>query len=234
MQIRINKYLSTCGIASRRKADELINQGLITVNGKKALIGQGVDPENDAILFNGKPTQFKHDLIYIALNKPFRVVSTVSDDRNRPTVINYVPFKERLYPVGRLDYESTGLVLLTNDGDLALKITHPRYHLPKTYVVTTIEEFTTEQLSKLSNGISLDGKVILPAIVTKLNPKTFQIIIRQGLNRQIRRMCEKVNLTIKTLHRTQIGPIRIGDLKKGEYRLLKKTELKQLQELLHD
>ena len=102
------------------------------------------------------------------------------------------------------------------------------------FLIGGADLFTTEQLSKLSNGISLDGKVILPAIVTKLNPKTFQIIIRQGLNRQIRRMCEKVNLTIKTLHRTQIGPIRIGDLKKGEYRLLKKTELKQLQELLHD
>ena len=136
-----------------------------------------------------------------------------------------------LYPIGRLDYNSTGLILLTNDGNLTLKLTHPRYHLPKTYVVKTMEDITDEQIKILRSGIVVDGQKTLPAAVIVLGRKTFNIILHQGLKRQIRRMCEKVGLSVENLHRTDIGPINIGNLKPGKFRKLTPTEIEKLKSL---
>lgn len=231
MEIRINKYLSQCGIASRRKLEAMLWDGQFEVNGERAVPGQMIDTEKDEITHLKRPISKPKDFIYIALNKPLDIVSSTDDEMGRKTVTDIVKSKERLYPVGRLDKESTGLIILTNDGDLALKLTHPRYHLPKTYEVTTQEVAFQPQLDKLARGVKVMGKKTLPAIVEKTGRKSFNITITQGMNRQIRKMCNEVRMTIKSLKRISIGPIELGTLGNGEYRYLKPEEVETLKAL---
>ncbi len=229
MEIRINKYLATAGVGARRKVERMLWDGEIEVNGVKAVPGQLID-DNDVVTRNGERIVRTNKLIYIALNKPVGVVSTTSDEKGRPTVMDLIPFKERLYPVGRLDQNSTGLILLTNDGDLALRLTHPRYHLPKTYEVTTKENISDYQLNRLRNGVLVYDQKTDPAFVKLKGPNSFQIILHQGLKRQIREMCKNVGLNVKSLHRVQIGPITLGRIKAGEFRELSPKELEVLSE----
>ena len=228
MLIRLNKYIGNSGLAPRRKIEELIKTGQIKVNGITAEPGMRVNTETDIVTFKNILIKPLKNLVYIALNKPINILSSVGDPHGRKTVLDLVKSKERLYPIGRLDYNSTGLILLTNDGDLTLKLTHPRYHLPKTYFVGTKENITNDQLKSLSTGITIDNKKTLPTIVTALGKNTFNITLYQGIKHQIRIMCRDVGLSVETLHRTSIGPIDIGNLKSGEDRKLNPTEIERL------
>ncbi len=228
MEIRINKFLSQRGIASRRKLEAMLWDGEFQVNGEKAVPGQLIDSEKDTVTHLGRPISQPKEFVYIALNKPLDVVSSNDDEMGRTTVLDIVKSKERLYPVGRLDKDSTGLILLTNDGDLALKLTHPRYHLPKTYEVATQEPIMDYQLEKLAKGVRIMGKTTQKAEVERTGRKSFKITIYEGMNRQIRKMANEVHLTIKSLNRVSIGSIELNDLAVGNFRNLKPKEIEEL------
>ncbi len=225
MQIRINKYLSKCNIGSRRKIEEMLWNKEFEVNGGIAVPGQIIETDTDIITNKGKQIKPETELEYYAVNKPIGYVSTVRDEKNRPTVMDLIKSNKRLYPVGRLDQDSTGLMILTNDGDLTLKLTHPRYHLPKTYVVTVQERINPLQLKKISAGVMIQNQKTLPAGTKKIDSHTFQIILHQGMKRQIRQMCNEVALTVKSLTRIKIGEIELGNLQQGEVRKLTKEEI---------
>lgn len=229
-KVRLNKYLASLGIASRRHIDELIEKNKVIVNGRKAVLGQKIDPLSDQVEVNGRNINHKKpNYIYIALNKPTGVISSTTDTHNRQTVLDLIDSDARLYPIGRLDYDSSGLILLTNDGDLSLKATHPRYHLPKTYLVTVEGRISPEKIFKLRHGVELEDGVTLPtqtSVISQKNGRTnLKIQLREGRNRQIRRMVAKLNLRIISLHRIAIGPIKLGELKAKEYRYLTSSEL---------
>lgn len=228
--IRLNKYLASIGIASRRRIDEFTSQKRILINNKIAVLGDKVDPEVDTIQVDKKvipPTPTT--LVYYALYKPKFVLSSSSDDRGRKTVLDYVPIAPRVFPVGRLDFESTGLIFLTNDGNFSLRLTHPRFHFPKTYFVSVIGHITSEKVVQLKTGIVLDDGKTSPSDVEVL-PKKFdqgqlKITLYQGRKRQIRRMCSALHLHVVDLHRQSIGPVDIGSLKPSEYRPLTPEEI---------
>jgi 23S rRNA pseudouridine2605 synthase len=232
-KIRINKYLSSIGIASRRKVDQLLRQGQIEVNGQiLTKPGIKIDPAKDKIRVSGEDVKYQPEFVYIALNKPKSVLSTTFDATNRKTVVDLVESTRSLYPVGRLDQDSHGLILLTNDGELAHRLTHPKFHIDKTYLVLVQGGVLEEQLEKLRNGILLkDGKTA-PAKVKieyfKDNRTLLEFIIQEGKYRQIRRMCGAVGLEVVDLKRLAMGPIKIGSLEVGESRVLKEAEIKAL------
>jgi len=238
MFIRLNKYLASLDIASRRKIDNLISSGQIKVNKNTASLGQKIDPSKDNIFINSKPiSNYSPKYTYFILNKPQKVLTTTKDDRGRATVLDLVKTKNRLFPVGRLDYLSTGLVLLTNDGSLANLITHPKYHLPKTYQVTTNTPISPKHLSKIRQGMTIQDQRLLPAKAiikqTKQNITVVEITLYQGVKRQIRRMFESLGLNLLSLHRIAIGPINIGKLSPGNHRPLTKSEVGALKKSLN-
>ncbi|MBP7928170.1 rRNA pseudouridine synthase [Patescibacteria group bacterium] len=231
-QVRINKYLGECNVGSRRQIEQLLKEGKFSVNGITAEVGQFINTESDKVTLNGKLLTPIKKYMYIKLYKPKHVLSTAKDEHDRPTVLDYVKVAERLYPVGRLDYDSTGLILLTNDGELALKLTHPRYHLPKVYIVETEETLDESQLKKLQDGVTLGTTTTIPSIVKKLGANKFEITLYQGMKRQIREMCAEVGLLVTALHRTSIGPIKLGNLRPGETAQLTDGELAEILRLL--
>jgi len=237
--IRLNKYLASQGITSRRRADDLISRNKVSINGRPAKLGDKINPKLDTIRFGKKiiPPQSQsatHAFTYVMLNKPAGYLSTTSDDHSRPTVLNLVKTKERLYPVGRLDYQSTGLILLTNDGDLTQKITHPKFHLPKVYLATFLGKVPGQKISQLQEGVVLDDGKTAPAKVqhhsSQFNQTTLQITLYQGKKRQIRRMTSALHLYLTDLHRISIGPLKLGDLPSGESRYLTQKEIDQLKQ----
>ncbi|MBQ2755155.1 MAG: rRNA pseudouridine synthase [Oscillospiraceae bacterium] len=235
-KVRIQKALSDAGIASRRAAEKMVEQGRIKVNGRPCIIGQQIDPRRDKVMIDGEPVELSvkdKRKWYIALNKPRGYVTTMSDELGRKCVTELVSdIPERIYPVGRLDRNSEGLLIMTNDGDFANLVMHPRSEIEKTYRVTVDSEVTEDQVVDLSAGIVLDGERTLPAVVnvvTKEEGRTVMLMtIKEGKNRQIRRMCEAVGLTVSRLKRIVIGPVRLGMLKPGTWRELTAMELKQL------
>ncbi len=233
-KIRLNKYLASLGVASRRKVDEMIEQGRIEVNGSPIkTLGFKVDPSKDKVKVDGKLVAEPEKLVYIALNKPIGVVSTALDELGRETVLDLVEVPERVYPVGRLDQESHGLILLTNDGALAQKLTHPKFHIPKTYEVLIQGMVDVWQLNKLKNGVILkDGKTA-PADVEILSEKDnrvlLKIVLHEGKNRQIRRMCAAIKLNLLDLKRVAMGPVELANLAEGKWRYLTDQETAQLQ-----
>lgn len=230
--IRLNKYLSNFGIDARRKIEDFLSANTVTVNGKRVLEpGVRVDPSKDVVLANGKPLQ-KPKLIYIALNKPKGVISTVSDEHGRESLLDIVKIRDRIYPIGRLDQDSSGLILLTNDGELANRLTHPRFHIPKTYEVIVSGRLVPRQLQILANGVFLkDGKTA-PAEVKVLRQTAkgtaLHITIHEGKNRQIRRMCGSLGINVLALKRISLGSVRLGDLAVGKYRELSEEEINSL------
>jgi len=235
--MRINKYLSSIGIASRRAVDRLINEKRIRINGSMATLGDQVNPGKDKIEIDGRIINASKPVFeYIILNKPEGVISSTVDTHQRQTVLDLVPHKSRLYPVGRLDYNSSGIILLTNDGDFALKLTHPRFHLPKTYHVTVTGLVDNLKLNKLRTGIILEEGKTLPCEVAVLSRHpgntVLEFILFQGKKRQIRRMCESVSLKVWKLHRTSIGPITIDGVNSGKYRFLSRGEVESLKQLI--
>ncbi len=236
VKIRLNKYLADLGVTSRRKADELIVEGRILVNEKVAVVGQLVAFE-DEIQFDGKKLNHQTDvpLEYWIVNKPRGYVSTVTDPERRPTAVSLIKSKQRLYPVGRLDIESEGMLLLTNDGELTNLLTHPRYHVPKTYHVWVTGEVTPRKLNKLRNGVKLTDGLTAPTdiVSTMLRSRkaALTITLYEGRSRQIRRMMPQVDLEVAKLKRVAIGQIQLGGLRVGESRMLNSTEVKLLYKL---
>lgn len=233
MQIRIDAFLSKHGFCSRRNGKTLINKGEVLVNGSPIRSVIKIDPLHDEVRFNGQLVDPNdHRLRYVMLNKPINVLSTTHDDRGRMSVVDLVKTKEKVYPVGRLDYRSTGLVILTNDGDLALRMTHPRYHVPKKYIVVVDKPVSVKQVKSLGDGVSIYGVRTFPSDVKVLNDKKLEIVLYQGMKRQIREMCKAVGLRVISLERIQVGNISLGSLKPGQYRDLTVKEISDLKNYL--
>ena len=234
-KVRLQKIMADSGLCSRRKAEELIANGAVTVNGRKCSLGDKADPSSDVIAVNGKRIEkTPREKRYIMLNKPRGYITTMSDEQGRKIAAELLDgVEERVVPVGRLDRNSEGLLLFTNDGEFANEITHPSRHVSKTYRVTIDGRVSEEQVMRLTSGVQLDdGKVTLPCSVEVLveEPErtVLRITIKQGLNRQIRRMCAAVGLQVGRLRRTAIGGVKLGMLKTGEWRDLTKEELRIL------
>lgn len=240
MAERVQKILSQWGIASRRKAEKMIVAGRIKINGHTATLGDRVDLATDVLHVDGKQIQQAHrpELIYLLLHKPVGVVSTCDDPQNRSTVIDLLPSnisqKTGIHPVGRLDFASSGALILTNDGELTLGLTHPRYHLPKTYLVKLNRSPSQKDLARWRNGVILDGKKTLPANIklarSDLTGQTLKIVLTEGRNRQIRRVAKQLGYQVETLHRLAIGSISLNlvdgsQLAAGKHRYLTSTEI---------
>ena len=232
-RIRLQKYMSECGVASRRKSEELIAKGAVKVNGAVAKIGDTVDPKRDIITLNGKKIENKTVAKYIMLHKPRGFVTTMSDELGRRCVASLVEdVGERVYPIGRLDRNSEGLLLLTNDGEFANAVMHPSKHVAKVYRVTVRPDISDEQIAAMSDGMMLDGRMTAPAQVTVLEKRdgraVIEIVLFEGRNRQIRKMCEAVGLEVARLKRVAVGNLRLGRLPVGKWRLLEKQEIRDL------
>ncbi len=228
---RINKYLSEIGYCSRRQADKLIEQGRIMVNSKEAVMGYKVQ-KDDVIHIDGeKIKQKKSKRIFIALNKPKGVVCTTNAGVEENNIIDFIKFRERIFPIGRLDKTTTGLILLTNDGDTANKILKTAYNNEKEYLVRVNRPISEDVLKKMSEGVSILGKKTRKCKVEKLKSTEFKIILTQGLNRQIRRMCEYFDFRVLSLKRVRIMNIKL-DVKEGKYRLLNDKEISELTNML--
>ena len=231
--MRINKFLSTLGIASRRTIDKYIDEGKIVVNGNIASPGMDID-ENDTILIDGKKieTKINEDKVYFMLNKPLEVLSASSDDRGRKTVVDLVKTNKRIFPIGRLDYMTSGLILLTNDGDLFNRIVHPKSEIYKKYYIKIFGEIKKSEIDELKKGILLDDGKTLPAKISGIkydkNKTSMYISIREGRNRQVRRMIEKFGYKVLMLRREKIGELSLGDLPEGKYRELTNEEIEYL------
>ena len=235
MQDRIQKVIAQCGYCSRRKAEELIAAHKVKVNGHPALIGQKVDPNRDVITVNDERIWFdrKREQLYLMMHKPRGYITTTSDEKGRRCVMDLLPEMEtRVYPIGRLDVNSEGLLLFTSDGTFANDMMHPSRHVSKTYRVTVRQDVTDEIAAELSAGVYIDGRKTAPAEVRVLTKEesrvVMEIVIREGRNRQVRKMCEAVGLEVARLKRTAIGPLRLGMLKPGEVRQLTKEELRAI------
>ena len=230
-KIRLQKYMAQCGVASRRHAEELIQAGRVKVNGE-IITEMGIRvSDQDRIEVDGKLINKEKKLIYIMLNKPSGYVSTVSDPEGRKTVLDLIDgVNERIYPVGRLDYDTTGLIILTNDGDFAFENTHPGQETRKTYVSEVLGMPSNKELQALRSGIMLDGKLTAPAEVevVDIRPKStvLRIVIHEGRNRQVKRMCEAVGRPVLRLKRSAVGRLTLGDLKLGQWRYLTNNEAK--------
>ncbi|MFH1684635.1 MAG: pseudouridine synthase [Candidatus Margulisiibacteriota bacterium] len=222
--IRLQKYIAECGVASRRAAEKLITAGKVKINGKVAQIGAKIDPSSDKIIVNGKPLKQKEEKIYIKLNKPRGVVSACTDTREK-TVIDLVKdIPSRLYPVGRLDKESEGLMILTNDGEMANRLMHPRYEHEKEYEVSVQFPIFYVQMDRLKEGVEIEGKKTLPAKVKQVGSRRFHIILKEGKKRQIRKMVEEAGNRVVRLKRIRIKNIKLGDLAVGKYTYLTEDE----------
>lgn len=231
MQERLQKILSARGIASRRKAEEYILAGLVTVNGKKAELGQKADPETDTIEVDGKVMEERADMLYYLLYKPVGVESTnVPGTPEAPTVRDMLPpqLQGKIYPVGRLDKDSEGLILLTNDGPLSFRLTHPKFEHEKEYDVTLKDDITDSSIEKLRKGVFLDGSKTKPAAIERLAKNAIRIRLTEGRNRQIRRMCSKVGSEVVRLVRTRITVITDPLIRVGKLRSLSLAEKTQL------
>lgn len=232
---RLQKYVSDCGLMSRRSAEKEIELGHFTINGVKAEIGDKVDPINDVVEYKGKPifNDKPHGYTYIILNKPKGYITSMSDEKGRKCVTELVAdLGIRVYPVGRLDYNSEGLLIMTDDGAFTEYMTHPRHEIPKIYQVRLKGELTNEELERLEAPMMIDGRRIMPVDCKVIERKTTSTLVEmtlfEGRNRQIRKMCEQVGLTIRTLKRVAIGNITLADLGVGKWRFLSAAQVKYL------
>ena len=234
-EIRLQKYLADCGIASRRKSEELIKQGQVKVNGKTITeLGTKVIPNKDIVEYNGKKIELKKEYVYILLNKPIGYVTTVKDQFNRDSVLDLVKTNKRLVPVGRLDMYTSGALILTNDGNFVYKVTHPKHEIEKTYTVTIIGIVKKEEVEKLKKGMEIENYITKPAKVKILkideeeNQSRLEITIHEGKNRQVRKMCEAIGHKVLALHRSKIAGIDVKDIPLGKWRYLTNKEVNKI------
>jgi len=232
---RLQKVMAAAGLGSRRKCEAIIEAGRVEVNGVKAVLGDRVDTERDTITVDGIPLEPEVEKKYFLLNKPPGYITTLKDTRGRPTVMELIHEKERLFPVGRLDRDTRGLLLVTNDGYLAHRLMHPSHGIEKTYVVEAEGELSPRGLAALRKGVSLEEGTTAPAKVKVLSQKDdrciLELTIHEGKKRQVRRMCAAVGLEVKNLSRTRMGPLDLKGLQEGSYRPLGADEIKNLLEL---
>jgi 23S rRNA pseudouridine2605 synthase len=224
--VRLNAYLARAGVASRRKADELIKAGRVTVNGELGQLNTFVE-SRDRVEVDGKPVA-KQRLAYLLLNKPAATVTTASDPQGRPTVVQLVPSEPRVVPVGRLDADTTGALLLTNDGDLAHRLAHPRYGVEKTYVVELSRAPSDEQVEQLARGIELDDGPTAPAKLRRVTKNVVELTIHEGRNRQVKRMFEAIGHRVTRLHRSGYAGLDVEGLEPGRWRELTSGEVERL------
>lgn len=234
--MRLQKYLALCGVASRRKSEKLILEGKVKVNGEIiTTLGFKINPEKDSVMVNDKKITYEQN-IYIMLNKPVKYITSASDQFNRPTVLDLVKLIDtRIYPVGRLDYHTSGLILLTNDGELTYKLTHPKHNIWKKYIAKVKGIPTELEMKKFKTGLKIENYTTARAKikildVTEKNSE-LEILIKEGRNRQVRKMCEAINHPVIKLKRVSIGDINLGKLQVGEWRFLNEKELKYLKEI---
>ncbi len=228
MTERMQKILSARGVASRRTAEKMIEDGRVTVNGTVAALGQSADPELDEILLDGKPLPSIQNYVYIMLHKPRGYVTTLSDEKGRKTAAELVAgCGLRVYPVGRLDMDSEGLLLFTNDGAFANRLMHPKHEVEKTYL-TWVSDYSEEALGRLKQPITLDGYRIRAPKVRLVKPGLLEITIHEGRNRQVRRMCDAAGMKVTRLKRIREGALSLGDLPLGAWRYLTEKEVKML------
>ena len=225
---RVQKVLARAGVRSRRVCDDLVAAGRVTVNRVPAEPGQRVDPRADEVAVDGVPVPVAPDLVYYLLNKPSGVVTTASDPEGRPTVLDLVPAEPRVFPVGRLDFDTEGLIVLTNDGALAQRLAHPSHGVPKEYLAEVEGTPGPAALRRLREGVELDDGPSAPAVVGQVAPHALRIVVHQGRNRQVRRMLEAVGHPARRLVRTRIGPIADPGLRPGRWRLLRSEEVRAL------
>ena len=225
---RLQKVLARAGFGSRRVCDDLIGDGRVTVDGEIAVLGQRIDPEVAVVAFDGVRVGSAPGLVHYALNKPAGVVTTASDPQGRPTVLELVPAEPRVFAVGRLDLDTEGLLLLTNDGDLAQALTHPSHGVDKEYLAEVEGEPGPGALRALRQGVELDDGRTAPATVGVVSPGVLRIVIHEGRNRQVRRMCETVGHPVRRLVRTRIGPFSDRSLRPGQFRVLTPAEVRSL------
>ncbi|MDP4835346.1 MAG: rRNA pseudouridine synthase [Ilumatobacteraceae bacterium] len=228
---RLQKVLAQRGFGSRRVCEELIEQGRVTVNGEPAQLGRRVDVQRDAVAVDGVAVGVRPDLVYYLLHKPYNVITTVKDTHDRVTVVELVPSEPRVFPVGRLDLDSEGLIILTNDGELTHHLTHPSFGVEKEYLVHVRcgpDGVPETALNKLRRGVELDDGITSPAKVGQVQPGVLRIVIHEGRHRQVRRMCDAVGHEVNRLVRTRIGTLVDAALKPGEWRLLTTQEVRSL------
>ncbi len=236
-EIRLNKFLATAGVCSRRKADEMIAAGRVRVNGKTVSeLGYKINPQNDSVFFNDKQVVILDEPVYILFNKPKDSITTASDERGRTTVMDYVKVKQRVFPIGRLDRTTTGVLLLTNDGEFANRLMHPKLEVKKAYKVTLDKPLEDDDRKTLEKGIRLSDGKTKPAEIHMFpdgKNKILGVVIHEGRNRQVHRMFEARGYFVKKLDRVAYGDITYQGLSRGEWRYLTKGELSRLQKLLH-
>lgn len=246
MEERLQKYMARCGIASRRKCEEIILSGNVRVNGtiiKK--LGIKINPEQDKVEYNGNIIKIEEKKVYIMLNKPEGYITSVKDEKGRKTIFDLVKVEERIYPIGRLDFDSSGLLLLTNDGSIYNNIIHPRVSIRKKYIATCRGKFTDSEIKMFKSGIDIGGYITAEADINIISEEKIfnknkncyevltnaEIFIHEGKNRQIRRMCSSLNHEVIHLKRVAIGDLKLGYLKKGEWRNLTENELNYIKGL---
>ncbi len=222
---RLQKVLATRGWGSRRVCENLISAGRVTVNGETAVLGRRVDTARDVVEVDGAPVGIRPGLVYYLLNKPAGVVTTAKDTHGRPTVVELVPAEPRVFPVGRLDQETEGLLILTNDGDLANRLTHPSHGVDKEYLAEVSGTVSNRSLHRLRTGVELDDGVTAPATASQPSPGVLRLTIHEGRNRQVRRMCEAIGHPVQRLVRVRIGPLRDSTLAPGTWRALTDQEV---------
>lgn len=233
---RLQKFMASCGVASRRKCEEIITAGRVKVNDLMVTeLGYKVDPEKDRVHVDNKIINVEENKVYIALNKPEGIVSTVKDEKERKTILDLVKVKERIYPIGRLDYDTCGLIILTNDGDIYNKVIHPRQAINKVYLAILEGCPNEEEISKFCNGIDIDGYITAKADFEITKRVGFNcratITIHEGKNRQIRKMCDEIDHPVIALKRVSVGNILLGNMEKGSWRNLTEDEIKYLKNL---
>lgn len=234
-RVRLQKYLADCAVASRRKAEELILAGKVEVNGKVVTeLGTKVIPKKDIVKYNGKEVTMEEEKVYILLNKPIGYVTTAKDQFNRDSVLDLVKTNKRLVPVGRLDMYTSGVLILTNDGDFVYKVTHPKHEIKKTYTVTIKGIVKDEEVEQLRKGVKIEDYITKPAKVKILktdeekNQSRLEITIHEGKNRQVRKMCEAIGHNVLALHRSKIAGIGVKDISLGKWRYLTEKEVKMI------
>ena len=231
--MRLNKFLSNSGLASRRKCAQLIEEGKVFVNGKQVTeLGSQINEKKDKVTVEGKTITLPSSFVYIKLNKPKGYACTAHDEKGRKTIYDLIDSEERLFSIGRLDYDTEGLILLTNDGDFANKVAHPKFNIDKEYRVTVEGEIKESEMAVMRKGVVVDGQRMPSAIVNFISYENgytkLSVIIDEGQNRQIRRMFEAIGKTIKLLKRVRIGQVRLGGLRRGDYKDLTEVELNSL------